>query len=351
MRAVVMKAVKDLEFVENYPDPKPKDDEVLIKIMAVGICGSDIPRALVSGPHTLPLILGHEFCGQIVELGKGVTGYSVGDKVTAAPLIPCNECTYCRKGIYSLCEGYKYYGSRNDGAFAQYLAVKAANLLKLNDDVPYAWGATTDPAANAIHAFLRGKGTADDKVAVFGLGAIGLYAVQYAKALGCKTIIAVDIFDEKLDVAKQCGATHMINSKNEDPVAKIKDITGGGVDLAIEMSGAPVCQLNAILSAAKCGRVVYLGISHAGLQLTEKAVDQIQRYEIAVTGSWNSFSNPFPGKEWTEAVRLMNEKKFNPDLLISHRLPLEEAPETFRKIDRKEIVFNKILFFPNGPEA
>ncbi len=345
-----MRAPGDLKF-EEVPVPQIQDDEVLVKIMAVGVCGSDIPRMLTYGAHVSPIIPGHEFAGKIVKVGKGVQGWAEGDKVSAAPLIPCNECEWCQKGIYSLCEHYKYYGSRNDGAYAQYLGVKAENLLRLNADTPYAWGATIDPAANALHAYLCGEGTGEDTVCVYGLGAIGLFAIQYAKVLGCKTIIAVDVNDDKLAVARECGATDTVNSLKGDPVEAVLKITGGrGATLSMDMSGVPVAQHQAILSTGKMGRVVFLGISHKGLELSEKAVDQIQRYQLTIRGSWNSFSKPFPGFEWTESARLMNEKKFNPDLLISHRLELSQLPDTFRQIAARSIVYNKIMFFPNGME-
>ena len=350
MKAILMRAPKDLKF-EEVADPTPADDEVLIKVMAVGVCGSDIPRMLTYGAHISPIIPGHEFAGKIIAVGKDVKDWKVGDKASAAPLLPCYTCEWCKKGIYSLCENYKYYGSRNDGAYAQLLAVKAANLLRLDADTPYAWGATIDPAANAVHAFLRGQGTGEDSVMVYGLGAIGLFAVQYAKYLGCKTIIVSDIDDGKLEVARQCGATHTINSLKEDPVQKTLEYTDGhGVDFVMDMSGVPSAQHQAILSAGKMGRVVFLGISHKGLELSEKAVDQIERYQLSIIGSWNSFSNPYPGFEWTESAKLMNEKGFNPDLLISHRLPLSELPATFEKIADRSIVYNKIMFYPNGME-
>lgn len=348
MKAILMRAPKDLK-LEDVQMPEPKADEVLIKVMAVGVCGSDIPRMLTYGAHVSPIIPGHEFAGKIIALGENVQGWAIGDKVSAAPLIPCNKCEWCEKGIYSLCEDYKYYGSRNDGAYAQYLAVKAENLLKLSEDTPYDWGATIDPAANALHAYLRGEGSAEDSVCIYGLGAIGLFAVQYAKVLGCKTIIVCDVNDDKLSVAQECGATHMINSLKEDAVSRVFEITGGkGADLVLDMSGVPSAQHQAILSAGKMGRVVYLGISHKGLELSEKAVDRIQRFQLTLRGSWNSFSNPFPGFEWTESARLMNEKLFNPDLLISHRLGLEELPGIFEQIDNRSIVYNKIMFYPNG---
>lgn len=350
MKAVLMTEINHLEVVD-VEIPKPQEDEVLLKIMAVGVCGSDIPRILKYGSHVLPIIPGHEFAGEVVETGEKVEGWKKGEKAAAAPLIPCNECEWCKKGIYSLCEKYQYYGSRNNGAFAQYLAVKADNLIKLSEDTPYDWGATIDPAANALHAFFRAKAGADDTICIFGMGAIGLFAVQYAKALGMKTIIAVDVNDEKLETARECGATHAVNSLKEDILEKVSEYTGGkGVSVAFDMSGVPTAQTQAVLAAGKMGRVVYLGISHAGLALPEEAVDNILRYQLEVMGSWNSFSNPFPGREWTEAAELMAEKKLNPSLLISHKLDLDEVPHTFKKIEKKEIVFNKIMFYPNGME-
>lgn len=348
MKAIQMTEVKNLKVIET-DIPKPGPDEVLMKIMAVGVCGSDIPRILKFGSHVLPIIPGHEFAGEIVEVGSEVKGWTSGDRACAAPLIPCNECEWCKKGIYSLCEHYTYYGSRNDGAFAQYLAVKAGNLVKLSDSTPYDWGATIDPAANALHAFYRADAVPEDTLTVFGLGAIGLYALQYAKAIGMKTIIAVDIDDEKLETAKKCGADFTVNSMKADPVAAIREYTSGkGTSLTFDMSGVPSAQHQAVLTAGKMGRVVFLGISHAGLNLSEEAVDNILRYQLSVKGSWNSFSNPFPGKEWTEASRLMGEKKLNPELIITNKLLLDDVPETFKKIDEKSIKFNKIMFYPNG---
>ena len=349
MKAIQMTEVKNLHVIDA-PMPVCGADEVLLKIMAVGVCGSDIPRILKFGSHVLPIIPGHEFAGEIVETGKDVEGWVPGDHATAAPLIPCHECEWCKKGIYSLCEGYKYYGSRNDGAYAQYLAVKAANLVKLDPATPFDWGATIDPAANALHAFYRAEAVLEDTLTVFGLGAIGLFAIQYAKAIGMKEIIAVDIQDDELETARQCGATWTVNSKKEDAIQALMERTGGkGTTIAFDMSGSPAAQEQAVLAAGKMGRVVFLGISHASLILSDKAVDNILRYQLAILGSWNSFSHPFPGKEWTEAARLMDEKKLNPDLLISHRLPLEELPGIFEKIDKREIEFNKIMFYPNGP--
>lgn len=348
MKAVKMYGLNDLR-LEDVAKPTPAGDEVLIKVMAVGVCGSDIPRVLKKGPHKLPLILGHEFAGEVVELGDGVDGWQVGDRACVAPLIPDYNDPWSKKGIYSLSEGYLYYGSRIDGAWAEYLAVKAKNLVKIADNVPYDWGATVDPAANAIHACLRVDLVKEDTVAVFGLGSIGLFAIQYAKAIGVERIFAVDIDDEKLEVAEKSGATVLINAKKEDPVKVIHEVSDGqGVDVALEMSGTEVCQVQSVQSLGKMGRAVYLGISNAPLVFPKEAVDKILRYQLTVTGSWNSFSDPFPGFEWTQSAKLMAEGKMNPESMITQRLTLEDIPDTFKKIADHDLSYIKIMFYPNG---
>ena len=345
MKAVRMYAPKDLR-LEEVDIPTVGADEVLIKIMAVGICGSDIPRVNVYGAYISPITPGHEFAGEVVECGSEIKECKVGNRVTVAPLIPCNKCQYCKLGVYSLCEDYSYYGSRCDGAFAQYIAVKEKNLLKISDKVSYETAATTDPFANSMHALKRGEFKEGDRVCVYGCGAIGLYAVQAAKALGASKVVAVDVSPEKLESARQCGADAVFNGRDADVAKQICDYLGGGADVVCEISGAPIAQQNAILSAAKLGRVVIVGISRTGLQLSEQAVDKIMRGEINVKGSWNSFSNPFPGWEWTTAVQLFEDGSVNSDPVITHRLKLEDVADTFKKLDQGGMFFNKILFMP-----
>lgn len=345
MKAVRMYAPKDLR-LEEVSIPAISEDEVLIKVIAVGICGSDIPRINKYGAHVSPIIPGHEFAGEVVELGAQVTNIKVGDRVTVAPLIPCYKCDYCRIGEYSLCEDYSYYGSRCDGAFAQYINVKEKNVLKVNDSVSYETAATTDPFANALHCLHRASFKKGEKVCVYGCGAIGLYAIQAAKALGASKVVAVDVSQEKLDTAIRCGADAAFNGRDADVAKQVSDYLDGGADVVAEISGVPVAQLNCILSAAKLGRVVIVGISHAGLQLTEQAVDKIMRGQISVVGSWNSFSNPFPGEEWTTAVELFEKGLVQSDDVITHRRKLEDVSDTFMEIDKGGMYFNKILFFP-----
>jgi L-iditol 2-dehydrogenase len=342
-----MKAVKLYEpgdiRVEEADVPIIDKDEVLIAVKAVGICGSDIPRALTKGAYKKGLTLGHEFSGEIVSVRVEEDKWKIGDRVTIAPLIPCMECDYCKQGKYGLCESYDYYGSRSNGAMANYIKVNKKNLLKLTDNIPYDAAAMIDPAANAVHGLWRGHIKQGDNVVVFGLGAIGLFAVQIAKELGANKVIAVDIFEEKLDIAKKLGADRVINSIENDPVKLLSDVN---VNVVLDTSGSPIAQNQGVEICGKMGHVVFLGISNKELLLSAKSVNQLLRNEINIHGSWNSFSNPFPGKEWTYTIELMDKGKIKTDEIVSHRFSIEETPEVFRKIKDSEIVFNKILLYP-----
>ena len=345
MKAVRMYAPRDLR-LEQVPVPEIKENEVLIKVMAVGVCGSDIPRINQYGAYIAPITPGHEFAGEIVKAGAGIKNFKDGDRVTVAPLMPCFKCEYCQQGHFSLCVDYNYFGSRCDGAFAQYLAVPEINLVKIADNVTYEAAATTDPLANALHSIKRGGFKAGDKVCVVGTGPIGLYALQYMKAKGAAKVVAVDVSEEKRQVALNCGADVAIDGTAEDVVEQIIKATDGGADLCIDASGFPPAQHNAIMATGKHGRMVFLGISHKPLELSEKCVDQIMRFEKQVIGSWNSFSKPFPGWEWTHGVESLADGTIDAEKIITHKLRLEDVPGIFDKIYKKELFFNKILFLP-----
>lgn len=347
MKAIRMYAPRNLK-LEEVDIPQVKENEALVKVMAVGICGSDIPRINQYGAYISPITPGHEFAGEIVEVGSAVKEYKVGDRVTVPPLMPCFKCEYCQEGSFSLCKDYNYFGSRCDGAFAQYVSVPEVNLLKVEDNVTYEAAATADPLANALHSIKRSGFKAGDKVCVVGVGTIGLYALQYMKSKGASVVVAVDVGEEKLKAAALSGADVCIEGTAADVVEQIVKATDGGADVCIDASGFPSAQHNAIMATAKHGTMVFLGISHKPLELSEKCVDMIMRGEKTLRGSWNSFSKPFPGWEWTHGVESLADGTIDATKVITHRLELEDVPETFEKIHRREIFFNKILFFPWG---
>ena len=346
MKAARLFAPGDLR-IEEVDIPHAREDEVLARVRAVGICGSDPARVMLKGTYSYPTTIGHEFSGDIVALGSRVKSAKVGDRVTIVPLVPCGACDYCTIGEYNLCGQYSYYGSRIDGAMAEYVTVKESNLLKLPDEVDFESGACTDPVSVALHAVRKVKLRGGDTVAVLGVGPIGGFAIQWAKIFGASQIFAIDIVDEKLAVAQGIGADLTCNSKENDPVGFVLDHTGGiGVDRVIEMAGSRITQEQSIRMAKKQGCVVFCGISYDDLTLPYKTLDQLLRKEVVLTGSWNSSFAPLPIHEWRTSLDFLSKGNIQCQPLISHRLPLSEAPEIFRKIWKKDGYFNKVLFVP-----
>lgn len=345
MQAVKLYEPGDLR-VEEAAVPEIEPGHVLVKVKAVGVCGSDIPRVNFFGAYHPQLTIGHEFSGEIVKVNR-VEKWQPGDRVVVPPLIPCGCCQWCRAGHYSLCEDYDYFGSRRDGAMAEYVSVPEGNLLAMPDSVSFEAGAMTDPAANAVHAIWNGGINEGDTAVIYGCGPIGLFALQFAKILGAGRVIAVDIKEEKLATARMLGADEVINSLEVNPVARINELTGNaGANFVLETAGLPVVQNQSVCSAGKLGRVVFLGISHDKLELSKEAVNGILRRELVIKGSWNSFSGPFPGREWTYSLELMAQGKLQTGPIVSHRLALDEAPAMFKRFLDKDFFFNKVIFLP-----
>ncbi len=347
MRAVQLFAPSDLRCVDL---PKPKIEsksDAIIKVKACGVCGSDLMRVMVKGAYRHPITIGHEFSGIVDEIASYDCGISMGDRVTVSPLIPCGKCDYCSIGQTTLCDDYDYYGSRSDGAMAEYIRVKIDNIMKLPLNVDFEAGAMTDPVAVALHAVRKCKVEPGHKVAVFGLGAIGLLAIQWLKNAGCSSVFAVDILDEKLELAERLGADLCINGKSRNAVEAINSATNNnGMDSAIELAGNKVTQVQAIEAVRKLGRVVFCGISYEDLLLPNAALSKILRGELAVLGAWNSLVSPLPVDEWRSSLDFVDRGKIKCQPVISHRFRLEEAAGAFDMMFNHKEVFNKVLFKP-----
>ena len=200
----------------------------------------------------------------------------------------------------------------------------------------------------ALHAIGKANINAGQSAVVFGLGAIGLIAIQWLKILGCSEVIAIDIFQEKLDLAKKLGVDLVINAKNNNVIEAIMDYTHNkGADIVIELAGNKITQLQAIQAASKMGRVVYCGISYDDLLLPSKEVNKILRGELFIIGSWNSSIAPLPVNEWESSLDFMDKGKIKVKPLISHRVKLEDCKEIFEVMYYKKEIFNKVLFIPD----
>jgi L-iditol 2-dehydrogenase len=346
MNAAVLHAPADLRYQE-WDVPEVGPGEVLLRIRASGNCGSDLHRIMVEGTYHFPCIPGHEFAGEIEEVGDGVVGVEKGDRVTAAPQIPCKKCRWCLKGEYNLCEDYDYVGSRSDGAFAEFVKIPAANIVKLPENVGYEAAAMTDPAAVALHALKRAGGVGiGDTVAVLGAGPIGMFTCQWGKIMGADKVIATDVVDEKLEILKELGTDVTINAKHEDVVGCIAAETGGrGAHLIIETAGTVQTHHQSLLAAAKRGKVIHIGRAYTDVLLPDQVFTQIFRKELTVYGAVNTNFIPEDHK-WGITVRFIESGRLLTKPLISHRLPLSLAPKTFRDMFDGKMVYNKIIFTP-----
>lgn len=347
MRAIRLFAPGDVRCVEVDVPRIEEGKDVIVKVKSCGVCGSDIPRAMVKGAYKYPITIGHEFAGEVVDIGNDVTNVKPGDRVTVMPLLECGKCDYCKIGHHVTCDSYDYYGSRIDGAMAEYIKVTADNVLKIPTGVDYEMASMTDPTAIAFHAVRKANVEAGQTAVVFGLGAIGYLAMQWLKLKGCVSVIVVDIFDEKLKLAEKMGADYCINGKTQNVVEIIKDITAGsGLDIAIELVGSKITQVQAIQSVRKLGTVVYCGISYDDLTIPNSELSKILRGELTIKGAWNSSITPLPVNEWKTSLAFMKNGKIKPDPLITHRFRLEECKEAFNMMYNKTEVFTKVLFKP-----
>lgn len=227
--------------------PKLSADRVLIQTKHVGICGSDLhffdnPKPKWKArPWELPIVVGHEAAGEVVEVGSAVKDLKVGDLVAVEPGVPCGECDYCRKGQYNLCRNMQFISSPpNIGAFRRYFDHPANLCFKLPENVSTLEGALVEPLAVGLHACELAGVKLGHTVVVFGAGCIGLVSMMAARARGASTVIVIDIFDNRLEKAVKLGADHVINSSRADPVEEVRRILGDGPDVILECAGAPI---------------------------------------------------------------------------------------------------------------
>ena len=201
MKAAVLHGNEDIRY-EEFPTPETLPGTVKVRVRATGICGSDVPRVLHHGAHFYPVVLGHEFSGDVVEVGEGVTSVQVGDTVSGAPLLPCMKCDDCQQGNFSLCKHYSFIGSRQQGSFAEYVVMPAQNAIQYDPSIPYEQAAMFEPSTVALHGLLCNGYQGGGYVAILGCGTIVIFTLQWAKIFGSKKIVAFDIDEGRLVIAE-----------------------------------------------------------------------------------------------------------------------------------------------------
>lgn len=340
MKALNLHGINDLRY-EDVPIPVRQKGEVLLKVRASGICGSDIQRVYDKGTYHFPTIPGHEFAGEIVEADDPEL---VGKKATIFPLLPCFECEACQVGEYAQCLNYDYYGSRRDGGFAEYIAIKEWNLVFVGDSVSYEEAAMCEPAAVALHAIRQAGVEVGDTVAIFGAGPIGIMLAQWAVAWGAFNVVLSDIDQTKVDFARKMGFEHAINSMHVDPVEYIKKLTKmKGADVCIEGAGVSITLEQGLKAVKNFGRIVAMGNPIKEMSLSQKGYWEILRKQVMIKGTWNSSYND-AHNDWKISIRAMEQGKLNVKPLISHRFNLSDNMKAFDIMRNRKEYFNKVMF-------
>ena len=384
MKAHVLYGVNDIRF-EDIAEPVPGKNEVLLKVEAVGICGSDIPRIYETGAHRHPLIPGHEFAGTICEAGEGVNikkqGELIGKRVGVFPLIPCGECQPCKNKQYEMCRNYNYLGSRCDGGFAEYVKVPVWNLIELPDNVSFEDAAMLEPTAVGAHAMRRmieaefnsvisgnnelsnetdgQKDNTQEKkisgplsgksIAVIGLGTIGLLLVMHLINEGADKLYVVGNKEFQKEKALSLGVKleNYCDCKNDNVVEWLLEKSGGmGMDAIFECVGKNETYTQAIEAAAPAGRVMLLGNPASDMKLEKNVYWKILRNQLTVLGTWNSSFTKNADDDWHYVVNKLAKGDIHPSELISHRLSLDELEKGLHIMRDKTEDYVKVMVKP-----
>ena len=348
MKACVLHGIGDFRY-ESVDTPKTKPGEVLLRIRACGVCGSDIQRVWEKGTYSFPTIPGHEFSGSVVEAGSEAERHLIGSKAAVFPLLPCMHCEACAIGEYAQCTDYNYFGSRCDGGFAEYISIPVWNLIPVPESLSYEEAAMAEPAAVALHALRRAGVKIGDSVAIFGAGPIGLMLASWAKLMGAQRAILIDIDVRKLEFARTMGFEDVINSLTEDAVDAVMRITNGrGADCAVEGAGASIALEQCLKCTRMFGTVVAMGNPLKEMTLSQKAYWALLRKQLNLCGTWNSSYSDIPMNDWKVSIRSMAEGKLNVRPFITHRLGLEQCPDALVMMRDKTEFYNKVMIEINA---
>ncbi len=344
MKAAVLHAKRDLRY-EEHPKPVVGGSEVLVRVRAAGICGSDIPRVNMGTAHYFPIVLGHEFSGEVVETGEGVTTVKPGDRVSCAPLLPCMKCGDCQKGEYALCKNYSFIGSREQGGFAEYVKMPEKNAIKFASDISFEQGAFFEPSAVALHGLRLADYRGGEDVAILGGGTIGLFTAQWARIFGAKRVFVFDIDNERLTLAKKLGVDIVFNTLDPEFKEKAMQLTNDmGFGFVYETAGVDVTQKLAFELAGNKSSVCFIGTPTKDLTFSPRLFENMNRKEFRLTGAWMSYSAPFPGREWLDTAHYFatGALKFD-ESFIFKKFPMSKAAEAFDMYNTPGLVKGKIL--------
>lgn len=326
--------------VQEKPEPSPGADQVKIEVKYAGICGSDIHTYEGHYKVATPVTLGHEFSGEVVEVGENVTEFKVGDRVTSeTTFYICGECEYCKTQDYNLCNHRKGLGSQQDGGFTKYLIARKESVHHLPENVDYQSAAMTEPLACTHHAVAKTEINKGDLVVVIGPGPIGLLAAQVAKSYGA-TVIITGLTNDKvrLDKAIEVGIDYTVNTQEQDLKAFVNELTNGyGADVVLECSGAVPAAKQGLDILRKKGQYAQVGLfANPEIQFD---LEKIIQKEIRVVGSRSQ-----KPADWEPSLALMNEGKVNAKALVTHIYDITKWDEAYQAIKSGEAI--KVLLTP-----
>jgi L-iditol 2-dehydrogenase len=310
--------------IEEMDIPTPKDNEALIKLKAVGVCGSDVHFYEVGriGDFIVkePLILGHECAGEVIEVGKNVTTVKIGDRVALEAGVPCKTCEFCRLGRYNLCPNVTFLATPPfHGAYREYITHTEDFLFKLPDNMTYEEGAMIEPLSVGVYAAERGGVNVRNTVVIIGAGTIGLMTLQAVKARGATDIIITDLEPFRLELAKKLGATHTVNAKEVDAIQKVLELTNGGADVVMEAVGAPATIQQTVKMARPGAVIVLIGMPTVD-DIPIRVVEAICK-EVDIRGIFRYANSYRP------AIKLVSKGKIDVKSMITTRFPLDKVQE------------------------
>ena len=345
MKALMLSRYEDLEVID-IPEPACAPDEVLIRVAACGICGSDVHGYDgASGRRIPPIVMGHEGAGIIEQVGADVRDYKPGDRVTFDSTVYCGQCEFCRRGEVNLCDNRQVLGVscgdyRRNGAFAELVAVPARILYRLPEKFPFAEAAMLEAVSVALHAVRITQVKGGESVLVIGAGMIGLLTAQAARAAGCKPVMIADVDSARLKLAEEVGISHTLHLSGKELIDEVLRRTGGnGVDVVLEAVGRSETVVASIECVRRGGTVTLIGNIQPEVPLP---LQRVVTREVRLQGSCASAG------EYTEAIRLMSSGAINVKPLISAMSSLEQASDWFHRLHNREPGLLKVIVAPNG---
>ena len=339
MKAYVLHNIGELKY-ESVENPLCPEGWALVRVMAAGICSSDLPRIFTKGTYHFPTIPGHEFSGIVEKTGSITDRNLIGQRVGVFPLIPCRHCSQCEREQYELCEHYDYLGSRRDGGFAELVAVPIWNLVQLPDNISFSAGAMLEPLCVGLHAVRRVKDAIHGKVMVVGTGAIGLAVARWAHHLGAEEVIVLGRGEKKRAIVERlegvCYLAHSCEGEQWD------------ADVVFEAVGTVDALTSALHLAAPGGSIVLVGNPQGDMRLVQETYWKILRKQLRLYGSWNSSYHGFASSDWADVIRAVSAGTIHVDQMITHYYHQEDIFTALNMMKEHKEPYCKVMTLWNG---